>query len=530
MNFPLLFHNILFLFGTLVSIGTAFFVMLATQRSRSVTTFTFALSCLAVAVFQLSHLLGINAPDAVTSRMILMFNLVDFFIGIFMTHWFLGFIGKIHQQRYALMAVYVSGISLFTFFLFFPRAFLIESVPKLYFPFYYQPGPLYFVMVLWLIIVSIYHFYQLIQAYRTEPVGSVQKNRFKYVLLAMLYAYAFGTTAFLLVFDIPLNPALSALFGLYPLLIVYAILQYEVFDIHVFAKRAFVYASTILGIGLVITLTDFLSNYFITIQPAIPRGVVPVVASIVLASGALYVWRKAREADVAKYEFITVVTHKFRTPLTRIKWATEEIEKILPSDKKEMTSIVHQSERQLFELTNMLVRLSEADSDGFEHAPESIDISVVLRQLEAEYVVPMEQKNVTFSVERTDHVFVMGNQEQLHFILQILLDNAMSYTPEGGAIMVTSKVFVQSSEYRIQVRDTGIGMAKHTLRQIFSRFYRGEKARLADTEGMGIGLFMAKNLIAKQGGKIWAESPGENKGSAFTISIPLDIEKKHTQS
>lgn len=319
MNFPLLFHNILFLFGTLVSIGTAFFVMLATQRSRSITTFTFALSCLAVAIFQLSHLLGINAPDAETSRMILMFNLVDFFIGIFMTHWFLGFIGKIHSQRYALGAVYISGISLFTFFLFFPRTFLIESVPKLYFPFYYQPGPLYFVMVLWFMIVSIYHFYQLIQAYRTEPAGSVQKNRFKYVLLAMLYAYAFGTTAFLLVFDIPLNPALSALFGLYPLLIVYAILQYEVFDIHIFAKRAFVYASTILGIGLVITLTDFLSNYFITIQPAIPRGVVPAAASIVLASGALYVWRKAREADVAKYEFITVVTHKFRTPLTRIK-------------------------------------------------------------------------------------------------------------------------------------------------------------------------------------------------------------------
>lgn len=524
MNFPLIFHNILFLFGALVSIGVGSFVLLATQRTRNVTTLTFALSSFAVAVFQVSHLLGINAPNAVASRAFLMFNLADIFIGIFMTHWFLGFVGKIHEQRRVLTAVYVSGILMFIFFLIFPRTFLIESVPKLYFPFYYEPGPLYAMMVGWFVVVSIYHFYQLIKAYRTEK-DPIQKNRFKYVLLAMLYAYAFGTTAFLLVFDFPLNPALSALFGLYPLLIVYAILQYEVFDIHVFAKKAFIYTATILGIGFIITSTDFLSSYFITIQPAVPRGSIPAVVSLLLGVIGIYAWRKARESDVAKYEFITVVTHKFRTPLTRIKWAAEEINKLLPEDKREMTSIITQSERQLLELTNMLIRLSESDDVGFVYKPELVNITELLKQTQSEYASSMAEKDIKFTVENVDDTYVTTNQEQIKFIIQILINNALSYTPKGGSVTVKKTVSLKDRRCTIEVSDTGIGMSKETSKNIFSRFYRGDKARLADTEGMGIGLFIARSIMLKQHGMITAHSEGEGKGSTFSIILPLDMSK-----
>ncbi|MEK7646435.1 MAG: ATP-binding protein [Patescibacteria group bacterium] len=525
MSFSLIFHNILFLLGALISIGTAFFVFFSTQRSRSVTTLTFALSCVAVSIFQVSHLLGINASDAETSRMLLMFNLADIFIGMFMTHWFLGFIGKIHQQRYALYAVYASGLSIFTFFMFYPRMFLIESVPKLYLPFYYEPGPLYVLMLGWFMAVSVYHFYQLIQAYRLEK-DSIQKNRYKYVLLAMSYAYAFGTTAFMLVFDLPLNPALSALFGLYPLLIVYAILQFEVFDIRIFAKRAFVYGVTIMMVGAAITLTDFLSAYFVTIQPAVPRSFIPIIASVLFGSAGLYVWRKTQDADLAKYEFITIVTHKFRTPLTRIKWATEEMVRTLPDDKKEMSSIVEQSTSQLFELTNILVRLSDSDANTLDQTRISSSVSDLLQQLQSEYASPMLQKQLNFNVKYPEGVaYALINQQQVRLVLQILLDNAISYSPKNGTITLSAQVVREDMQCILSVQDQGIGISKSTARHIFNRFYRGDRARLADTEGMGIGLYMARKLIARQEGKIWVKSPGEDLGSTFYVSIPLDGSK-----
>ena len=525
MGFSLIFHNLLFLVGTLISIGTAFFVFFSTQRSRSVTTLTFALSCVAVAIFQISHLLGTNAPDADTSRFILMFNLADIFIGMFMTHWFLGFVGKIHQQRYALYAVYVSGLSIFAFLVSHPYLFLVKSVPKLYLPFYYEPGPLYGLMLGWFMVVSVYHFYQLIQAYRLEK-DAVQKNRYKYVLLAMLYAYAFGTTAFMLVFDLPLNPALSALFGLYPLLIVYAILQFEVFDIRIFAKRAFVYAVAILMAGAAITLTDFLSAYFVTIQPAIPRSFIPIVASFLFGSAGLYVWRRAQDADLAKYEFITIVTHKFRTPLTRIKWASEEIAQVLPEDKKEMSTIVEQSTSQLFELTNILVRLSDSDANNLDNTRVSVSISDLLQQLQSEYASPMLQKSLTFDVRYPDGpAYGLINQQQVRLVLQILLDNAISYSQKHGSITLSATVVREDMECVLQVQDTGIGMSKATSKHIFNRFYRGDRARLADTEGMGVGLYMARKVIAKQNGRIWAKSPGENLGTTFYVAIPLDSSK-----
>jgi len=235
----------------------------------------------------------------------------------------------------------------------------------------------------------------------------------------------------------------------------------------------------------------------------------------------VYVWRKARQADIAKYEFITVVTHKFRTPLTRIRWAAEEIEKIVPTEKKQFADIIFQSERQLLELTNILSQLSASDSSGFIYRPTPLRIQHIFDKMKPGYMIEMKEKNIKVELDIPEDFVIFADEEKVAPVLEIILNNALNYTPVGGTVYIHTYIDADSMNGIIEIRDNGIGMSKDTLNQMFTRFYRGDKARLADTEGLGIGLFVAKSIIEKQQGRIWAHSPGEGKGSSFFIQLPL---------
>jgi signal transduction histidine kinase len=131
------------------------------------------------------------------------------------------------------------------------------------------------------------------------------------------------------------------------------------------------------------------------------------------------------------------------------------------------------------------------------------------------------RKGISLVFSNSPGMSIMADPEKSVFIFQILLDNALNYTHNGGSISVTAHPDQDGKHGVIEVSDNGIGMSKETSLCVFNRFYRGENARHADTEGMGIGLFMAKNIVEKQDGKIAVRSEGEGKGSTFSITMPL---------
>jgi signal transduction histidine kinase len=95
----------------------------------------------------------------------------------------------------------------------------------------------------------------------------------------------------------------------------------------------------------------------------------------------------------------------------------------------------------------------------------------------------------------------------------------LQYTPSSGT--VTISIARDKNDARVSVRDTGFGIPPNQLNHIFDRFYRVDKSRSRAHGGSGIGLTIAKHLIEAHGGKIWAESAGENKGSVFLFTLPL---------
>jgi len=523
-------HNIGYIVDAILLVVLIVFISLKTRSHAEGRLVAYVL--VFVLIFDVSHLIGVNVSDPDISRDILMANLGVPFISVFLAHFIFIMMGTVKKEKTALVVMYSVSFLITLFFIVFPDYFLLPSVSKLYFPEYYVAGSLDWAQRLWgNILVPGYFFIKMILKYRASDV--ILKNRIRYMLVAMLGGYFFGAFAIPLVFSsyptvfgVVIDPVWSILFV--PLFVgpfTYAVVKYELADIKVVAKQALGYFVLIELVGIFISLfilfTDFIRQSF----PAMPGWMLPIFFSVIFVSIGILVWRRLSEIDLLKYEFITVVTHKFRTPLTRIKWAAEDITSFVPAAKSNNIDVILESERQLLALTDILVHMSAADLSRFDYNPAPIDVEGVFTNLSAQYLSRAQRKNISLSFSAAQGMFIMADVEKSGFIFQILLDNALNYTPEGGSISVKAYPDRDGKYGVIEVSDTGIGMSRETISKLFSRFYRGRNARHADTEGMGIGLFMVKSIVEKQDGKIYVKSDGEGKGSTFSIHFPASSKK-----
>ncbi len=517
MNIELFITNIGFTLSTITTLGLGLFVLLKGRRqSINVTFFVFSVS---VAIFELSHLIGINVRDADLSRNIFLLNANNVFIVALNTHWVLILINKVRESRKALTAIYGGAVLFVMTVALFPNSFMQASSPLLYFPNYYVHGPLYPVMTVYFFIVLGYFLYRIISTYRTSD--SMMRNRIRYIIAGLIFGYTVGVVPLLPLYGFNVDPLISIFMGLYTVPFAYSIVTYELMDIRIVAKRAFLYALLVVLIGFILSALNYTSTIIIERVPSFPSWVFPFGSSFVVVMIGIFIWGKMRETDVLKYEFINVITHKFRTPLTHIKWETENLSNsALSAPDRESLERIGSSNRHMVELTDLLVSLADSDATEFQFEPEKSDLTNLVSLAADDYRKKCSARSVTFNAALPDTpLFVTIDGKRIRLALNILLDNALAYTPKNERI----DLYLNVGENRVSLRvtDSGIGISKQDLPFIFSRFFRSSKAKTADTEGMGIGLYMAQSIIEKHGGSIKASSPGENKGSTFEIILPI---------
>ena len=263
-------------------------------------------------------------------------------------------------------------------------------------------------------------------------------------------------------------------------------------------------------------------NHIVTTSVAgFPIWLIPFLCACIAAGIGGYVWSKIREVDNLKYEFITIVTHKFRTPLTYVKWSVDNMTTDTTEENRQhVVHTIRTAVTRLSELTDLLVGLEKTDASQYSYSFKLESLFDVMEKVIKNDRDRMTEKNIVF-VKNFSSTPVMAavDARRLEFALQIFLENAITYTPAGGAITVS--VSANDTQALVSVKDSGIGIAPNELPYIFSKFFRGIKARLADTEGMGIGLYVAHDIIQRQNGTISVHSEGLGKGSTFTVSLPL---------
>jgi signal transduction histidine kinase len=146
---------------------------------------------------------------------------------------------------------------------------------------------------------------------------------------------------------------------------------------------------------------------------------------------------------------------------------------------------------------------------------------------EAEKIVdemrPTAMKKGLVMVFRSDcggSCSIHGDIGKTRQVIMNLLDNSMKYTPKGS-ITVVAHDDVKKKKMYITIQDTGVGMSLETQGEVFDKFVRAKNANNINVTGTGLGLFVAKKMVTEMGGKVWAESEGEGKGSTFNIEFPL---------
>ncbi len=236
---------------------------------------------------------------------------------------------------------------------------------------------------------------------------------------------------------------------------------------------------------------------------------------------AIVLKRKLSSDDSLKYEFITIIAHKFRTPLTQIKWTSEGlIADEADPYKKQQLSEIRLSNENLIKLTSTLVELTDAaDKKNDSYKMERLDLCALAKEAMEASKTAFHEKNLFMSMTcAIPEIFVKADSARLGFVLSTLMENACSYTPPGRNIAVG--ITATKRRAAISVADDGIGIEPKDLSRMFTKFFRTGSAQAMDTEGLGIGLYLARSITKRHNGTIEAYSEGAGKGSTFSVILP----------
>jgi signal transduction histidine kinase len=229
---------------------------------------------------------------------------------------------------------------------------------------------------------------------------------------------------------------------------------------------------------------------------------------------------KLEKTEAMRRRLIGDVTHELRTPLAAIIGYTEGLmDGVLPGTP-EIYQQVHSEAVRLQRLVNDLQELSRVEARAYQLSLESVSpvdlIEAVVSHLNRQF----EEQGIHLETKLDAELpNVSADKDRILQVLTNLVGNALQYTPTGGSVVLTAAK--EKAEIVINITDTGIGISPDHLPFIFDRFYRTDRSRARVSGGSGIGLTIAQALVKAHHGRIWAESAGEGKGSAFHFSLPL---------
>lgn len=210
------------------------------------------------------------------------------------------------------------------------------------------------------------------------------------------------------------------------------------------------------------------------------------------------------ESDSKQRQFITDAGHEIKTPLTIINADADLIE--LESGESEWLDDIRRQTARLTDLTNNLIYLSRMDEDQPQLPAVEFPISDVVEEAAQSFQSLAHQQNKPLEIRIQPMLSYTGSEKDIRQLVSILLDNALKYTPEGGSISLSLRQEGKTTLLSA-TNETADVMNKATLERLFDRFYRAEAAR--SSSGYGLGLSIARSIVAAHKGRIKADSPKE---------------------
>lgn len=227
--------------------------------------------------------------------------------------------------------------------------------------------------------------------------------------------------------------------------------------------------------------------------------------------------------DTMKSEIISVAAHQLRTPLSGMKWMMKmllvgDVGAISPA-QRELLERGYESNERLIRLVNDMLAVDRLESGRVKYVFVPVQLQSLIEKVVADLLSAATEKNVHIITKLAPDVPKLYlDPERITDLLNNLIDNAVKYSMGEGTVTVSLVKAAESAS--IIVSDQGIGIPTTDQAHVFSRFFRGSNAMRHQTEGSGLGLSIAQNVVLRHGGKIWFEST-EGAGATFVVQLPI---------
>ncbi len=284
-----------------------------------------------------------------------------------------------------------------------------------------------------------------------------------------------------------------------------------------FVLMGFVICATALG-------SYFIGTRYVT-DPALVAIMVLFVTAFLLVIAVLIIrsFERLAEANRMKSEFVSVVFHQLRSPLSNLSWSLDFLisnsRDTILEEQKEYFDILEENIKRMNELISDLLIVSRIQSATLPLNKTEFDSEQNIRKAISEFKSFAEASNIEIKSEIEENLpKVFADSHQFDQIIKNFIDNGIKYSKNGGEIKII--VRKQGKNLYFEVKDNGIGIPEGDQRYIFQKFFRSKNVSRHETQGSGLGLFIAKSAIERSGGKVGFRSQ-LNKGTVFWFTLPI---------
>ena len=279
-----------------------------------------------------------------------------------------------------------------------------------------------------------------------------------------------------------------------------------------------------------INISAMLGSYFLasryTEEPMIAVLVVASISVLILVIGNFVIsgFNKIAEANMLKSEFISIVSHQLRSPLSIFKWTMdilikEAVGKKFNPDDDTYLNILKENTERMIQLVNLLLEANRIESNRLVLARNPISLHKITEDMVGSVTWYAKAYNVDVELHPLPSPpDIIGDMDRVRMVVQNLIDNAIRYSQGKGKIDIYLKR--EGKFLKWEIHDNGVGIPREQQKFIFQKFFRSDNAVKHQTQGSGLGLYIAKAVVEELGGEIGFKSEVD-MGSTFWFTLPI---------
>lgn len=233
-----------------------------------------------------------------------------------------------------------------------------------------------------------------------------------------------------------------------------------------------------------------------------------------------------RLLDKAKTTFLSIASHQLRTPLSVMKFALSHLAKPqtgpLTDDQKEIVDEMKKSNTRIVTLVNNLLNITRMEQGRLQINPQSVNLRNLVDEVVKEQQEKINEKRVRVTIDIPEILTFDADTALLREVFVNLVNNGLKYNRDDGLLVISAKQMAE--KLMITIGDTGIGISKEEQPRLFTQFFRAQQAQSIDPQGVGIGLYTAREFVKAHGGQIGFNSI-EGQGTTFSIVLPMQQPK-----